>query len=161
MEHVTVFRQGTCGAHPRLVIGITSGIFLAVCALALLKGGDWRPIAAVCGATVCISFSLAYMKLEIRGSGFSYRNVLGNHVFEFTEIEDALYETIWVEGGWAPKFSILLKDGIERTTIPIGMFPIQASAQLFTALERKAIPVRVDGSKLVANAMRRIAALRT
>jgi len=151
-----VFRHGMTGTHPRLTIGISVALFLATCGLAVFKGGYWV-LTLVCGSAVLMYSYLAYIKLEIWGSGFSHRDLSGNHTFEFGQINDILFETVSVgDGGYAPVLSVRLKGGIERIKIPVGMFPIPASALLFTAFERHGIPIRMDVSQGVQSTMRQI-----
>lgn len=150
------FRHGMSGQHPRLTIGISLAIFCVMCALAVFKAGDWVFVAGVCGLAVLLYANLAYIKLEIWESGFSHRDLSGNHAFEFVQIDDVLFETVGVGDGYAPVLSVRLKGGIERMKISIGMFPIRASALLFTEFERHRVPIHQDWSGPVQRKMRQI-----
>lgn len=152
-----VFRHGTCGKHPRLAIGISLTLFLAACGIAVFKGGDWIFLTLACGLAVFLYLYLVYTKLEIWESGFSHQDLSGNHTLEFAQIDDVLFETVRVgEGYAAPELSVRPKGGTERMKVPIGMFPIRASALLFASLERHGIPIRLDGSRYVESTMRQI-----
>lgn len=100
--------------------------------------------------------TVAYVKLEIWKSGFSHRSLSGHHVFEFSQIEDALFETANVGEGYAPVFSLRLRDDARRKEVPIGMFPVRAAALLFTEMDAYGIHIRQDGSRLVETSMQQI-----
>jgi len=117
---------------------------------------SWLFVTGICGIAVLLYASLAYAKFEIWDGGFSHRSLSGNHVFEFVQIENALFETENVDDGYAPVFSLRLKGEVRRNKIPIGMFGLHADALLFTALERYGIPIRQDGSGMVERSIQRI-----
>jgi hypothetical protein len=151
------FRHGTFDTHPRLAVGFSLVLLLAVSFVAVRSGLDWLFLILVCGLVVWLCASLAFAKVEIWESGFSHRSLSGDHVFEFARIEDALFETAMVGNGHpAPVFSVRLRDTADRKQIPIGIFPIRAAATLFTALERHGIQIREDGSQFVQSTMRQI-----
>jgi len=81
---------------------------------------SWLFVTGICGIAVLLYASLAYAKFEIWDGGFSHRSLSGNHVFEFVQIEDALFETENVDDGYAPVFSLRLKGEVRRNKIPIG-----------------------------------------
>lgn len=151
----TVFRHGISGKHPHLTIGISLTIFLATCAVAVFNSAYWVLTLLCCLAVLLYSY-LAYLKLEIWERGFNHRDLSGNHTFEFGQIDDVFFETVSVGDGYAPVLSVGLKGGMERRRVPIGMFPVQASTLLFTALDRHRIAIHLDGSPLVQNTMRQI-----
>ena len=152
----TVFRHGTFNSHPRL----TTCIFLSLWTIlfvAALSARSWIGVIGVSALAGLLYASLAYAKFEIWESGFSHRSLSRIHVFEFAQIDEALFETTNVgEGGYAPVFSLRLKGEVRRNVIPIGMFPVQAGALLFTALERYGIIIGQDGSRLVESSIERI-----
>lgn len=151
-----VFRHGVSGNHPRLTVCICFAVFLAACGMAVSKRGDWLPLALFCGLTAFLFSYVAYIKLEIWGTGFNHRDLLGNHTFEFGKVDDFLFETVRSDDGYAPVLSVKLRGGTERIKIPIGMFPIRASALLLVAVDRHRIPIRLDGSPLVLREMQEI-----
>ena len=148
------FRHGTFNTHPRLATFVLLCL-LTVCFVAVLRVRSWLFLIAFCGLAVSLA-SVAYVKFEIWESGFSHRNISGNHVFAFAQREDALFETASVGDGPAPVFSVRLRGEIDRKKIPIGMFPVRAAALLFTALEGHGIEIREDGSRFVQSTMRQI-----
>ena len=153
----TVFRHGTSGKYPRLTIGIALTVFLFACGVALVKGSDWAFLPLPCGFAVLLYSYLVYIKLEIRETGFTHRNLSGHHYFEFAQIDDVWFETAKVGEGYAvPELSVRLKGGTQRIKIPIGIFPIRASVLLFESLQRHGIPIRLDGSRYVESTMRKI-----
>jgi len=157
VSHKVVFRHGTCGKHPRLTMGISLTLFLAACGVAVFKGGQWGFLTLPCGLAVFAYSHLVYIKLEIWESGFNHRDLSGNHAIEFAQIDHVLFETVNTgEGYAAPEFSVRLNGRTERMKIPIGMFPIRASALLFASLEHHGIPIRLDGSRYVESTMRQI-----
>ena len=156
------FRHGTFGAHPRRMTVILLCLILAIGGLAVFEPGQWVLLTTLCGLTVFLYSYLAYIKLEISESGFSHRDLWGNRIFEFGRIEEAFLETTSVgDGHYASVFSVRLKDGTEKKKIPIGMFPVRASALLLAALERHGIPIRQDGSRLVQCTLQEIRELQS
>jgi len=152
-----VFRHGASGKHPRLTIGISLAAFFAACGIAVAKGSDWVFLMLPCGFAVLSYSYLVYIKLEIWESGFRNRDLSGVHAFEFARIDDVLFETVSVGEGYAgPVLSMRLKGGLKKMKIPIAMFPIRASALLFTSLQRHGVPIRLDGSQYVESAMRQV-----
>lgn len=88
---------------------------------------------------------LAYLRLEIWESEFTYRNLRGTRSVEFGEIEKAGVETVTGEGGSVAVFWVELRN-LGKMKINLRTFPIRAAAQLFIALESHAIPINVpDG----------------
>lgn len=155
-----VFRHGTFNSRPRLAAG-TFLCLLALLVLAALNAHHWLALTAVCAFPLALYASVACVKFEIWDSGFSHRNLSGIHVFEFAQIEDALFETENAGDGYAPVFSLRLKGEVRRNKIPIGRFGVQADALLFTALERYGIPIGQDGSRLVERSIERIREVQT
>lgn len=150
-----VFRHGTFNSHPRLA----TGVFLCLLAclfVAALSARSWLGLTAVCALAVAAYASVAYVRFEIWDSGFSYRSLSGKHVFEFAQVEDALFETVHADEADAPVFSLRLRGDVRRKGIPIGMFPVQAGALLLNALGRYRIPIRQDGSSKVESLMQGI-----
>lgn len=151
-----VFRHGTSGRHPRLALGILLGLVFAMRVLGVFIR-HWLFLVTLFVVATSLYAYLGYVKFEIWESGFSHRDLSGNHVFEFAQIDDAIFETASVgEGFPAPVFSVRLKGEVDRKKVPIGMFPVRATALLFAALERYGIQIREDGSRLVQNTMRQI-----
>lgn len=139
--------------------GVATGLFLCFLAclfVAALRAHSWLGITAICAFAVLLYASVAYARFEIWESGFSHRDLSGKHVFEFAQIDDALFETVCFGDGSAPVFSVRLKGEVRRHNIPIGKFGVQADALLFTALERYGIIIGHDGSRLVESSMERI-----
>ena len=151
-----VFKHGVSGNCPRLTICVSIAVFLATCAIAVSKRGDWLPLVLLCGIAAFLFSYLAYIKLEIWGSGFNHRDLLGNHAFEFGQIDHFLFETVRAYDRYAPVLSVKLKGETERIKIPISMFPIRASALLFSEMNLHGIPIRLDGSRLVQSKMQQI-----
>ena len=152
-----VFRHGTSGKHPGLTIAIAVACFLGACVVAVVKGSHWVFLPMPCSFAVLLYSYLVYIKLEIWETGFSHRNLSGHHSFEFAQIDDALFETAKAgEGYAAPELSVRLRGETERMKIPIGIYPIRASALLFASLERHGIPIRLDGTRCVESTMRQI-----
>ncbi len=150
-----MFRHGTFNTHPRLA----TGIFLCLLAflfVAALSTHSWLGLIGVCTLAVLLYAMVAYAKFELWENGFSHRDLSGTHVFEFAQIEDALFETVCFGDGYAAVFSLRLKGEARRKKIPIGGFGVQADALLFIALERYGIPIRQDGSRLVESSMQQI-----
>jgi hypothetical protein len=150
-----VFRHGTFNTHPRLATVVLLCL-LTVCFVAVLTVRPWLFLIAFCGLAVSL-VSVAYVKFEIWGTGFSHRTFSGNHVFEFAHIDDALFETSNVGEGYpAPVFSVQVRGEAARKNIPIGIFPLRATALLISALESYGIQVREDGSRYVQSTMRQV-----
>lgn len=152
----TVFRHGTFNSHKGLTTGILLSVFGACIFIAALNAHSWLGVTALCAFALLLCASVAYARFEIWENGFSHRGLSGNHVFEFVQIEDALFATENVGEGYAPVFSLRLKGEVRRYKIPIGRFGVQADALLFTALERYGIPIGQDGSRLVESSIARI-----
>lgn len=151
----TVFRHGTFNSHPRL----TTCIFLSLWTIlfvAALSARSWIGVIGVSALAGLLYASLAYAKFEIWESGFSHRDLWGTHVLKFSEIDDALLESVNYGDGNATVFSLRLKGEVRRHKVPIGRFGVQADALLFTALERYGIIIGQDGSRLVESSIQRI-----
>jgi hypothetical protein len=150
-----VFRHGTFNTPPR-VATVVLLCLLTVCFVAVLTVRSWLFLIGFCGFAVSL-VSIAYVKFEIGESGFSHRTFFGNHSFEFAHIDDALFETRNVgEGHPALVFSVQVRGEATRKSIPIGIFPLSATALLFSALESSGIQIREDGSRYVQSTMRQV-----
>lgn len=151
----TVFRHGTFDSHPRIATAVLLCL-LTVCFLAVFTVGSWLFLIAFCGFAVSL-VSIAYVKFEIWESGFSHRTFFGNHSFEFAHINDALFETSNVgESHPALVFSVQVRGETTRKNIPIGIFPLRATALLFSALESFGIQIREDGSRCVQSTLQQL-----
>lgn len=151
-----VFRHGTFNSHKSLATGILLCLWGACIFIAAFSAHSWLGATALCAFALLLCASVAYARFEIWKSGFSHRDLWGTHVFEFAEIDDALFETVNYGDGYAPVFSLRLKGEVRRHKIPIGRFGVQADALLFTALERFGIVIGQDGSRLIESSIQRI-----
>ncbi len=136
-----VFRVGV---HLIILVGLLAGLALAVGLGEGLARGRWTPFAVLAALTALWYLLLAYLRLEIRLDGFSYRNLSGNLFVPFADVEKGYFQT--VHGGYAPQgvaFFWVQPRGGKPFKVNLRTFPIRAAAVLFAALDRHGIPIDV------------------
>jgi hypothetical protein len=140
-ETPSVFRVGV---HLIILVGLFTGFLLAIGVADGRARGNWTPFAVLAGVTAVWFLLLAYLRLEIRPDGFSYRNLSVNRALPFAAVERAFFLTI--RSSRTPQgvaaFWVQPRDG-KPFKINLRTFPIRAAAVLFAAFDRHGIPVEV------------------
>ena len=128
-----------CVTYLYVVVGIVASLIALKPALGTSNTGHWTFVLWLCVGTAVQFSYLTYLKLEVRRSSLTYRNISGTRFVEFAQIERAYW------GGKGAVLYLRLREG-DNVKINLSTFPIRASAVLFTALERNGIPIGVPGT---------------
>jgi hypothetical protein len=137
-------RRYRVGSNVLVAIGIFAGLFATLGIIIGLKQSDWTFLEVVVGSALALFLLLQVLRLEIGPDGFRYRNLSGTRVVDFTEVSRAYIDVIRSE--YAPqgvaRFWVERRDR-GRIKINLRTFPVQAAADLFTALEMHGIHIEV------------------
>jgi|GEM_PF-4427899 len=137
-------RRFGIGTHLRVVCAIGMLFFVGLALAIFLKKGHAGPlVAALAGAAILVGF-LASLRLEISRSGFKTASATGSRTVQFGHVTRAWIEVARMAKApqGVPVFWIELRNG-QAHKIPLRVFPLQAAALLFSALEAHGVQVEV------------------
>jgi hypothetical protein len=130
----------------RRLIGVSAGgiaSFLAVCGASNgVQTGEWGFLIIVLSVTGLAVLALWCFRLEVGTEGFRYRDTGGSWDVAFTDVCRARVFKNKSMLRRVVAFHMVQKNG-RRVEISWKMFPADAVAVLFTALEAHGIPIQV------------------
>jgi hypothetical protein len=145
----------------RRLIGVSAGViaaFLAVCGIGGgLREGTWGVLAIILPLTAFAILVLWSFRLEIGSEGFRYRVMIGSWDVAFTDVCRALVFAANSTSRRVVVFHVQRKNG-QRVNIQWDVFPTEAVAVLFTALEAHGIPIQVADDPLARQMADRVRA---
>jgi hypothetical protein len=153
LESSFAFRHSTNKA----LLSFAGILSLFTCSLAAVKGGAWIVGAIFCSVFFFIYLVLANTKLGISPRGCSYRglNRTRSRFIDFDQIDKAYFEEDRRGDVPVAAFWVQLRDG-DKLQIPLALFPIKASALLFTHLDRRGVPIAQPSTPITQRASEEI-----
>jgi hypothetical protein len=143
-DHSTDKRVYRVGTHLLVVVGVFALFFTTLGILIVVKKGDWNFLAIIVGGFAVFFLLLQVLRLEIGSDGFKYRNLSGSRTVLFADVRRAYIEV--ERANKAPQgvavFWVERRDE-RRVKVNLRTFPMQAAADLFTALETHDIQIEV------------------
>lgn len=140
--------QQTFRVDPRLlgIVAIAPGFFLILGALIVVKNGQWGLLNFALGTGVLLYFLLRSLRLEVSEGGLQYTSVFGSTRVQFGQVARAYISVARdVKAPQGVAFFWIQQRGAEPLKINIRLFPIRASALVFSALEAHGVQVSVPG----------------
>jgi hypothetical protein len=143
-EQETASRVYRVGIHLLVVVGIFAGLFAALGVFLAVKKGNWTVLAIVVAFAAVLFLLLQLQRLEIGGTSFKYRNLSGSREVTFADVGRAYFEVVRAKNApqGVARFWIERRDG-SRVKINLRVFPVEAAAVLFTALESHDVEIEV------------------
>jgi hypothetical protein len=144
MSYLTASRVYRASIHLLIILGIFALIFLAFGIVIGVNNGNWTVTVVIVLVFAVLHLLLQVLRLEISATGFRYRNLRGSHEIMFKNVARAYIEVIRAKNvpQGAAVFWVEPQNG-RKLKINLRTFPIQAAADLFTALELHGIKVDV------------------
>lgn len=128
------------------IIAIAPAFFLGLGALIVVKNGQWGPLNFALGTTVLLYFMLSSFRLKISENGLQYTSLFGSTSVQFGQVSRAYISVARdIKAPQGVAFFWIQQRGAEPLKINIRIFPLHASAMIFSALDAHGVPVHVPG----------------
>ena len=131
--------------RPYAMVGVLTGFFLGLGALATWENGGAWPVVAIAGcAGLYLVIKLLYLRLEVTADGVRYRTLRADRRWGFADLERGYFQTVVNRAAPQGVRSFWLKPKAgPAINIDLQTLPVRAAAVLFGALQRHGIPIDV------------------
>jgi hypothetical protein len=144
MSAIIVPRTFRVGVHLWVVVGVFAALFIGLGAMVYSKRGDGGFLAIAVGATVLACGMLATLRLRIDRQACTESGLFGSTTVRYADVARAYFEV--TRAAKAPQgvamFYLQPRGGVP-VKLSLRVYPVQAAALLFAALEAQGIAIDV------------------